>query len=307
MVFHVHEEIAATLAEGKPVVALESTLISHGLPWPDNAQAAKNIENIIRQEGAIPATIAVISGAVRIGLTDNDLEILGNKPNIYKLNAADIPLGVAMGASGGTTVAGTMFCAHRAGIRIFATGGIGGVHRDAAHSFDISQDLEALSRFSVTVVCAGAKAILDLPCTLEYLETKGVPVIGYGTDELPAFWSRSSGLSLSWRIDTPEEAAQIMKAREDFGATGGMLIANPIPEEYALPREDMEKIIETALEKAKSMHIRGKDITPWLLREIRNATESSSIAPNIALLENNARLATKIAVAHTNVYLSKKK
>lgn len=293
--FEIQDEITATLSDGGPVVALESTLITHGLPYPDNIATARNLENIIRAEGSVPATIAVIDGVIKIGLDDNALETIGNSGNIHKLNAADLPVCVTKGQSGGTTVAATMFCAHQCGIRVFATGGIGGVHRGAAESGDISQDLEAFARYNVAVVTSGAKAILDLPRTLEYLETSGVPVIGYGTDNLPAFWSRHSGLPLSWRSDTPDDAARIIHTRQTLGQTGGTIIANPIAAADEIPYEDVEAAIEQAVSEAKNQDITGKDVTPYLLKRVRTLTANASLAPNITLLENNARLGGQIA------------
>ncbi len=297
MNIEIQKNIAEALANKAPVVALESTLITHGLPYPDNIETAKSLENIVRTAGATPATIAVIGGTVKIGLSDDDFEILGNAKDVHKLNAADIPICLAKSGHGGTTVAGTLLCAHKAGIKIFATGGIGGVHRNVQNTWDISQDLESLTQYNVAVITAGAKAILDLPKTLEYLETKGVPVIGYGTDEFPAFWTRKSGLGLSWRIDTPDEAAQIIKTRDNFDTQGGIIIANPVAEDQSLPMAEMEKIIDRALKDADTQNISGKEITPYLLKRVRELTEGKSLAPNITLLENNARLAAKIAVA----------
>ena len=274
-------------------MALESTIISHGMPYPQNAETAKAVEEIIREEGAVPATIAVIGGRLKAGLSPDEIEYFGKKgTEINKASRRDLAMLVARGEDGATTVTTTMIIAHMAGIRVFATGGIGGVHRGAETSFDISADLEELAQTPVCVVCAGAKAILDLSLTLEYLETKGVPVIGYGTDELPAFYSRHSGLRVDFRCDTPEEIAKAFRAQLAMGFRGGMLVTNPVPEEYAM---DGKGIDEEALLDAKAQGIKGKETTPFLLARIKDITGGDSLDTNIRLVYHNARLAARIA------------
>ena len=288
-------EVRAALDAGKPVVALESTIITHGMPFPQNVQAARAVEAEVRKGGAVPATIAVMGGQILIGLTDAQLDDLGKTPDAMKLSRADLPACVALGRVGATTVAATMICAAMAGIHVFATGGIGGVHRGAETSFDISADLVELGLSPVTVVAAGAKAILDLPKTLEVLETQGVPVIAYGQDDFPAFWSRSSGLKAPLRMDDPAQiaAAQLMRAR--LGLKGGQLVANPIPEGDEIPRDQIMPVVEQALSEAEAQGIAAKQVTPFLLDRIFELTSGRSLASNIALVLNNARLAAAIA------------
>ncbi|MBW8636461.1 pseudouridine-5'-phosphate glycosidase [Hoeflea sp. WL0058] len=289
-------DVRAALDAGQPVVALESTIITHGMPWPRNLEMAKGVEAIIRDGGATPATIAVIEGRLHVGLEDAQLEKLAQTKDALKVSRADLAFAIATGRTGATTVAATMIGAHLAGIGVFATGGIGGVHRGAETSFDISADLEELARTPVTVVCAGAKAILDIPKTLEVLETKGVPVVTFGSDAFPAFWSRDSGLASPLRLDTAGEIAAFQRARTDYGVTGGMLVANPVPEADEIPREEMEEHIAAALRMADERGVSGKDVTPFLLAAIFDITEGRSLQTNIALVASNARLAAEIAV-----------
>lgn len=290
-------EVRQALADGKPVVALESTIITHGMPFPDNVETARQVEADIRAEGAIPATIAVLDGKIRIGLDDDDLDRLAKADDVMKCSRADLSFAVASGRPGSTTVAATMMAAEAAGIAVFATGGIGGVHKGAEETFDVSADLDELGRTPVLVVCAGAKALLDIPKTLEVLETRGVPVIAYGTDELPAFWSRGSGLSAPYRLDTAEEIARLLKVRAGLGGHGGVLIANPVPEESEIPQDEMAGHIATAIDQADRDNIKGKDVTPYVLGAILDLTGGRSLVTNIALVRDNARLAAKIAVA----------
>ena len=290
-------EVSAALAAGRPVVALESTIISHGMPYPQNLEMAQRVEGIIREEGAVPATIAVADGRIHVGLDEALLHRLATAKDVAKLSRRDLAGILASGGLGATTVAATMIAAHLAGIRVFATGGIGGVHRGAETSFDVSADLDELARTPVAVVCAGAKSILDLPKTLEYLETRGVPVIGYGTDTLPAFFSRSSGLALALRRDTPEEVAALLDAQAALGFPAGAVIANPIPEAHALPEAEIDAAITSALADAGREGVGGKDVTPYLLARIVALTGGRSLTANIALVEHNARLGARIAKA----------
>ena len=292
-------EVADAKARGAAIVALESTIITHGMPYPGNLEMAKSVEAIIREAGAVPATIAVIDGTLHIGLEADQLETLAQTKGAMKLSRADFAFAIAERRTGATTVAATMIAAARAGIAVFATGGIGGVHRGAEQSFDISADLEELSRTSVIVVSAGAKAILDVPKTLEVLETKGVPVVTYGQEEFPAFWSRSSGLKSPLALESAAAIANFQKTRTEFGIHGGMLIANPVPEADEIPRDEMEIYIGRALADAEADDIQGKAVTPYLLDAIFRITEGRSLKTNIALVENNARLAAEIAVALT--------
>jgi pseudouridine-5'-phosphate glycosidase len=292
-------EVAAAFDAGKPVVALESTIVAHGMPWPQNVETARAVEDEIRALGAVPATIAVIAGCPKAGLADDELTLIGRRGrDIAKVSRRDLPLVVARGATGATTVAATMIIAALAGIRVFATGGIGGVHRGAQASFDISADLQELARTPVAVICAGAKSVLDLRLTLEYLETHGVPVIGYGTDRLPAFYVRDSGLGVDARIDTPEEIARVMRSQWSLGLDGGLVVANPIPEIHALPRQRIEDATEQALRDARTEGIEGKALTPYLLARINALTGGDSLHSNAELVRNNARLAARIAVAY---------
>ena len=290
-------EVQEALANGKPVVALESTIISHGMPYPQNVETALNVEKIIRENGAVPATIAVIGGRLKAGLTPEEIDYLGKTgAGVAKASRRDLPVLVALGRDGATTVTTTMMIAHMAGISVFATGGIGGVHRGAETTMDISADLEELAQTPVMVVCAGAKSILDLGLTLEYLETHGVPVIGYGTEELPAFYTRKSGFGVDYRLDTPAElAARLPRQAGDGPAGGGMLVTNPIPEEYSMDADVINKAIDEAVEEAKEQGIHGKATTPFLLAKIKDLTGGDSLASNIQLVYNNARLAAKTA------------
>ena len=295
----INEEVKEALEQGKPVVALESTIISHGMPYPQNVETALNVEKIIREEGAIPATIAIIGGRLKAGLTPEEIEYFGKKGTaIAKASRRDLAALCAKGEDGATTVTTTMMIAHMAGIKLFATGGIGGVHRGAEKTMDISADLEELANTPVMVVCAGAKAILDLHLTLEYLETHGVPVIGYGTKELPAFYSRHSGLEVDYRMDTPEEIANLFKAQTSLGLRGGILVTNPIPEEYAMDDTIINQAIDQAVQEAEEKGVHGKEITPFLLARVKELTGGDSLDSNIQLVYNNARLASRIAKAY---------
>ena len=289
-------EVQKALDEGRPVVALESTIISHGMPYPQNVETALNVEKIIREHGATPATIAVIGGRLKAGLSPEEIDYLGKTgPAVAKASRRDLPVLVAEGRDGATTVTTTMIIAHMAGISVFATGGIGGVHRGAETTMDISADLEELAHTPVMVVCAGAKSILDLGLTLEYLETHGVPVIGYGTRELPAFYTRKSGFGVDYRIDSPAELAAAFKASLEMGLKGGMLVTNPIPEEYSMDPAVINKAIDEAVAEAKAQGIHGKETTPFLLARIKDITGGDSLDSNIQLVFNNARLAAKTA------------
>lgn len=297
MKIKVAEEVKKALAEGKAVVALESTIISHGMPYPQNVETALRVEEEVRKSGAVPATIAIIDGVPTVGCNREEIEKLGKAGlTVTKVSRRDIPIVIAKGLNGATTVASTMILAEKAGVKIFATGGIGGVHRGAEKTMDISADLDELSKTNVTVVCAGAKSILDLNLTMEYLETKGVAVIGYGTDELPAFFTRESGIKVGYRMDTPKEIAESMKAKEDMGLEGGMLVTNPIPEEYSMDAKVIGEAIDKAVKEAEDLGVKGKDITPFLLDKIQKITGGDSLASNIQLVLNNARLASQIAV-----------
>ena len=288
--------VAAAQAAGRPVVALESTIITHGLPWPHNLAIARRVEAAVADSGAVPATIAVLGGRVHVGLDPGQLEALAQASDVAKLSRADLAVRMALMADGATTVAATMICARLAGIDVFATGGIGGVHRGAETTFDISADLEELARTPVTVVCAGAKAILDLPKTLEALETRGVPVIACGSDAFPAFWSRDSGLPAPLRLDDPSAIATAHRLRAAMGL-GGQLVVTPIPADAEIPLAEIGPCIEAAIADAAREGVRGKDVTPFLLGRVMEATEGRSLAANAALVENNARLASRIAIA----------
>lgn len=294
----ISEEVQSALATGKPIVALESTIISHGMPYPQNVETALLVEQTIRDNGAVPATIAIIGGRLKAGCTKEEIEYLGKKgKSITKASRRDLPVLIAREQDGATTVTTTMIIAAMAGIKVFATGGIGGVHRGAETSFDISADLEELAQTNVMVICAGAKSILDLGLTLEYLETKGVPVIGFGTDELPAFYTRHSGFGVDYRIDSPSELAAVFKAKEACGVRGGMLVTNPIPEQYAMPLSTINAAIEQALAELQEQGIKGKDCTPFLLARVAELTGGDSLESNIQLVLNNARLAAATACA----------
>ncbi|HZC04631.1 MAG TPA: pseudouridine-5'-phosphate glycosidase [Ktedonobacterales bacterium] len=289
--------VSAALAEGRPVVALESTVIAHGLPRPANVEVALALERAIRAEGATPATIALLDGQIVVGLSQQDITRLADEPDVWKASRRDLAVALARHATAATTVAGTLACAALAGVRVFATGGIGGVHRGAASSFDISADLPELARAPVVTICAGAKAILDLPLTLEYLETQGVPVIGYQTDELPAFYTRASGLRVPHRAETPNEVAAIARAQWESGLGGGLLVTVPIPQEHALPQARVDEAVGRALAEAHGAAITGPRLTPWLLARVAELTGGESVTANRALLLNNATVAARIAVA----------
>ncbi|MDQ6597181.1 pseudouridine-5'-phosphate glycosidase [Bacillus salipaludis] len=291
------EEVRAAKEQGKPIVALESTIISHGMPYPQNVQTAREVEQIVRDNGAVPATIAIVDGKIKIGLSDEELEMFGKSSDVAKASRRDLAYLIATKKLGATTVAATMICAEAAGINIFVTGGIGGVHRGAETTMDISADLEELGQTNVAVICAGAKSILDLGLTMEYLETKGVPVIGYQTDVLPAFYTRTSEFALNLRADEVETIASTLKVKWDLNLKGGAVIANPIPEEYAMDEKKINSVIETALKEADEKHISGKDVTPFMLGKVKELTEGKSLDANIALVKNNAVVGAKIAVS----------
>lgn len=295
------EEIKEAIKENKPIVALESTILSHGMPYPENLEFAYKVEEIVRGKGAIPATTAIIGGKLKIGLTKEELEIMCKAEDVGKVSRRDVAVYLATGKTGATTVATTMLIASLAGIKVFATGGIGGVHRNGQNTMDISADLQELANTDVAVICAGAKQILDLGLTLEYLETQGVPVLGYKTDEFPAFYCPSSGLKLDYRCESAEEIAKIMKTKWDLGLKGGFVIGNPVPQEYAQDYEKMDKIIVEACKKADEKGIKGKNITPFLLAEIKDMTGGESFATNLQLAYNNARLASDIAVEYAKI------
>lgn len=290
-------EVTEAMKNGTPLVALESTIITHGMPYPQNVETARLVEATVRENGAVPATIAIIKGTLHVGLDSDQLDDLGQAKDVKKLSRADIAACLATGGTGATTVAATMICAEAAGIDVFATGGIGGVHRGAEDTFDISADLQELAQTAVTVVAAGAKAILDLPKTFEVLETLGVPVIGLGQDELPAFWSRTSGIPTPIRLDTADEIANAHQMRGLLGLPGGQLVCNPIPEDAEITAEEILPHIEAALADADAQGIKAKEVTPFLLQRMYEITEGRSLTANIALVLNNARLAAKIAVA----------
>jgi len=292
----VSEEVKQALAENRPVVALESTIISHGMPYPQNVETALMVEKMVRENGAVPATVAIIGGKISVGISKEQIEYLGKKGlAVIKASRRDLPMLLSRGEDGATTVATTMIGAALAGIKVFATGGIGGVHRGAETTMDISADLEELAQTDVTVVCAGAKSILDLGLTLEYLETKGVTVLGYGTEELPAFYCRKSGFKVDYRVDTAKEIAAAIHVKSVCGLGGGLLVINPIPEEYAMDEAEMTAQIDKAIAAANEQGIKGKEITPFLLDKIKTLTEGRSLAANIKLVLNNARLGAAIA------------
>lgn len=291
------DEVIRARATGKAIVALESTIISHGMPYPQNVDTAREVEQIIRDAGAIPATIAVIGGKIRIGLSGAELELLGNSRDAMKVSRRDLPYVLSSGKLGATTVAATMICAEMAGIEVFVTGGIGGVHRGAETSFDISADLQELARTSVAVVCAGAKSILDIGLTLEYLETHGVPVVGVGQDAFPAFFTRDSGFKADFRFDDVQDIATFVHTKWQLGLRGGIVIGNPVPESDAMPKAEIDGITERALKEAESTGIAGKAVTPFLLDRIKQLTAGRSLATNIALVKNNAKLGASLAIA----------
>ncbi len=294
----INEEVQTALDNGKPVVALESTIISHGMPYPQNVEMAKNVEKIVRENGATPATIAIIGGRLKVGLDNSDLEHLAQAGlSVTKVSRRDLPFVVAKGIDGATTVASTMIIAEMAGIELFVTGGIGGVHRGAAETFDISADLQELAHTNVGVVCAGAKSILDIGLTLEYLETNGVPVVGYKTNDFPAFYTRTSGFNVDYRMDSAEDTAKALRTKWDLGMNGGVVIANPIPKEHAMDEALIDSAIQTALKEADEQGIRGKNSTPFLLDKVKSLTGGSSLESNIALVYNNAKVGAQIAVA----------
>jgi pseudouridine-5'-phosphate glycosidase len=296
-VLRIADEVREALAERRPVVALETTIVTHGMPYPENIVTARSLEAEIRAGGAVPATIAVIGGAVRIGLSESELEALAIAKDVLKLSRNDLAYAIATGRPGATTVAATMICARLAGIRVFVTGGIGGVHRGAESSFDISADLEELARTSVAVVCAGAKALLDIPKTLEYLETRGVPVIGYRTSDFPAFWCRSSGLPVPLRLDSLAEIARMLELKWSLGLEGGALIANPVGPEDEIPGAEMSGYIEKAIAEAATRRISGKAVTPFILARLTEITNGRSLKANIALVESNARVGAELAAS----------
>ena len=291
----VNPEVVKALEEGRPVVALESTIIAHGMPYPKNVETALAVEEVIRANGAVPATIGILSGRIKIGLTKEEIEYMAHAENVLKVSRRDLPLAISKKMDGATTVAGTMIAAHMAGIKLFVTGGIGGVHRGAGESFDISADLEELKMTDVTVVCAGAKAILDIPATMEYLETAGVPVIAYGTDEIPAFYSRKSGVSAICRLDSPEEIGALISMKEELGLKVGVLVTCPIPEKDEIPAEEINVVIDKAIEEAEEKGIKGKESTPFLLSKVKDLTEGRSLEANIKLVLNNAEIGARIA------------
>ena len=298
----VNPAVAQALAEGKPVVALESTIISHGMPYPQNVETALKVEEIIRQNGAVPATIAILGGRLKAGLSPAEIEYLGKQgQKVTKASRRDLSVLVAQGADGATTVATTMMIAHMAGIKLFATGGIGGVHRGAETTMDISADLEELGQTPVMVICAGAKSILDLGLTLEYLETKGVPVLGYQTQELPAFYTRTSGLKVDYQVDSPEMLAKILKTQHDLGLHGGILVTNPIPEQYSMDADAINAVIDQAIAEAQEKGIHGKETTPFLLAKVKEITGGDSLEANIQLVFNNAKLAAQTAAAYAKL------
>ena len=295
-------EVAQALAQGKGVVALESTIISHGMPYPQNVETALAVEQIVRDHGAVPATIAVLNGRLKAGLSREEIESLGKQGQaVTKASRRDLAVLVARGADGATTVTTTMMIAHMAGIQIFATGGIGGVHRGAETTMDISADLEELAQTGVMVVCAGAKAILDLKLTLEYLETHGVPVLGFGTKELPAFYTRTSGLSVDYQVDTPEELAKFWKVQRELGLKSGVLVANPIPEQYSMDAGKINAVIDQAIAEAKQRGIHGKETTPFLLAKVKEITGGDSLDANIQLVFHNAKVAAQTAAAYAKL------
>ncbi|MEG1254550.1 pseudouridine-5'-phosphate glycosidase [Clostridium sp.] len=292
----INPEVKKALEEGRPVVALESTIISHGMPYPKNVETALKVEAIIRENGAVPATIAILNGVLKVGLTTEEVEFLGKTPGVLKTSRRDIPFIVANRLHGATTVATTMIIAALAGIKVFATGGIGGVHRGAEHTMDISADLDELGMTDVAVICAGCKSILDIGLTREYLETKGVPVVGFQTEELPAFYTRKSGFKVDYKADSEEVIARALKSKWDLGLKGGMVVANPIPEEFEMDYDIINNAINAAVKEADEKGIRGKESTPFLLSKVKEITGGSSLESNIQLVFNNAKVGARIAV-----------
>ncbi|QQE77812.1 pseudouridine-5'-phosphate glycosidase [Alicyclobacillus sp. SO9] len=290
-------EVAEAAAQQRPIVALESTIISHGMPYPVNVETALEVEQIIRDEGAVPATIAILDGKIHVGLAEEELQLLARTDDVLKVSRRDLPYALATGKPGATTVAATMICANLAGISVFVTGGIGGVHRGAEHTMDISADLLELSKTDVAVVCAGAKSILDIGFTLEYLETHGVPVIGYQTNEFPAFYSRHSGFEANYKLDTPEQVAVFLQTKWNLGLKGGAVIGNPVPEKDELPRQQIDTVINQALEAAEKQGVHGKAVTPFLLDRVKELTLGESLTTNIALVRSNAHVGAQIAMA----------
>lgn len=302
--FEINDEVRQAMAEQRPIVALESTIIAHGMPYPKNIETASRVEEIIRNEGAIPATIAILDGKIKIGLTEKELDEIGSRKNVEKVSRRDLASVVANKQNGATTVAATMICAAASGIKFFVTGGLGGVHRGYMDTMDVSADLDELAKTDVVVVCAGVKAILDLPRTMEYLETKGVPVIGYRTDELPGFYTRSTQIKLRLRTDSPEEIASIIRVKEDLGLDGGVLVVNPIPHEYEMQKGYIDQIITRSIEEANKLNVTGKDITPFLLQRIADETKGESLESNIQLVYKNAEVGSQIACAYAKNALS---
>lgn len=298
----IHPEVEKALKDNEPVVALESTIISHGMPYPQNVETALKVEEIIRENGSVPATIGIINGRIKIGLTRDEIEHMAKSENVAKVSRRDFPFVIAKKLDGATTVAATMIAANLAGIKVFVTGGIGGVHRGAEKTLDISADLQELASTNVAVICAGAKSILDIGLTLEYLETNGVPVVGYGTEELPAFYTRKSGFNVDYRVDTPTELAEAIKAKWDLNLDGGMVIGNPIPEEYEMDYDTINKAIADALEEAEKLGVKGKETTPFLLSKVKSITAGKSLESNIQLVYNNARVGAKIALELSKLY-----
>lgn len=295
MYLDIKDEVKKAILDGKPVVALESTIISHGMPYPRNVETALNVERIVRENGAIPATIAILNGKLKVGLTSYEIEYLGKSRDVIKTSRRDIPFIIANELDGATTVASTMIIASLAGIKIFATGGIGGVHRNAQETFDISADLEELANTDVAVICAGVKSILDIGLTLEYLETKGVPVVGFQTENMPAFYTRKSGFKVDYMINNEKEAAKTLKVKWDLNLKGGVVIANPVPEEHQMDYDTINNAIEASLKEAENKGIKGKETTPFLLSKIKEITGGDSLDTNIELVYNNAKVAAKIA------------
>ncbi|AUD62727.1 pseudouridine-5-phosphate glycosidase [Tenericutes bacterium MO-XQ] len=297
----IKKEVKEALDNHQPVVALESTIISHGMPYPQNVEMAKKVEQIVRDNGAVPATIAIMDGKIKIGLTDEDLETLAKSKEVAKVSRRDLAKVVAQKSLGATTVASTMICAEMAGIKFFVTGGIGGVHRGYEHTLDVSADLEELSQTNVNVICAGAKAILDLPRTIEYLETKGVTVVGYQTEVLPAFYTRTSDIKLHHKVETEAELAQMIYTKDQLGLKAGVLIANPIPKADSLDASYINNIIDEAIKQSVEDHVEGKDVTPYLLKKIVEETKGKSLEANLALVYNNAKVGAKLAKAYYNI------